>query len=458
MKTLFTLSLMAIFTTAFAQQTIHVPADYNLIQDAIEASVDSDTIIVAPGEYFENINFRGKAIFLTSMFHYSEDREDINNTIINGSTPLYPDTGSVVLFFNGETEASVLKGFKITGGTGTRTYNPNENLYFRTGGGIAISAASPTIVYNIITNNESVNTEEVSGAGGGGIRVGNGNPVIRNNIISYNTGRYAGGMMIAFCSGMVLNNNVIAHNTAIGDFNGGGGLYIDWQPISIINNTIVYNHSGDDGGGIIVTGTLATVKNCIFYGNTVDSQSPDIYLRYGGTANVTYSNIEAWTGWANIDTIPEFADTLEYMLQTTSPCIDAGSPLSEFNDPEDPMAPGMAQWPALGTILNDMGAYGGPNAVPNPVITGNIEVTQNSPASLIFSNPYKNNGLILNLEENAWVEISLFSMDGKLIQQVTRANYSCGSHYINMDTTNAGKTALLVLKAGNTVSTYKISF
>jgi len=46
--------------------TIHVPADYGTIQEAIDAAVGGDTVLVAPGTYVENIDFLGKAITLKS--------------------------------------------------------------------------------------------------------------------------------------------------------------------------------------------------------------------------------------------------------------------------------------------------------------------------------------------------------------------------------------------------------
>ena len=39
--------------------------------------------------------------------------------------------------------------------------------------------------------------------------------------------------------------------------------------------------------------------------------------------------------------------------------IDAGDPDPANNDPEDPAKPGFAQYPSMGTVRNDMGAYGG---------------------------------------------------------------------------------------------------
>lgn len=45
---------------------INVPADQTTIQAAIDIAVNGDEIIVAPGSYFEHIDFIGKAVFLHS--------------------------------------------------------------------------------------------------------------------------------------------------------------------------------------------------------------------------------------------------------------------------------------------------------------------------------------------------------------------------------------------------------
>src|SRR5437870_11939876 len=86
--------------------TINVPAGQPTIQAAINAAANGDTVLVAPGTYYENINFMGKAITVTSSGGPSV-------TTIDGGA-----AGSVVAFTSNEGTNSVLSGFTITNGLG----------------------------------------------------------------------------------------------------------------------------------------------------------------------------------------------------------------------------------------------------------------------------------------------------------------------------------------------------
>ncbi len=86
--------------------------------------------------------------------------------------------------------------------------------------------------------------------------------------------------------------------------------------------------------------------------------------------------------------IGSFSGNYDWHLKDSSPAIDAGKPDDEYNDPEDPDYPGMALFPSKGTIVNDMGIYGGPNAFPDykPVADFEIDtfvVIQGEPLNLI---------------------------------------------------------------------------
>jgi hypothetical protein len=75
--------------------TIRVPQDTSTIQQGINVAATGDTVLVAPGTYFENINFLGKAITVQS-----EQGSDV--TMIDG----HNTSGPLVTFQSGETQAS----------------------------------------------------------------------------------------------------------------------------------------------------------------------------------------------------------------------------------------------------------------------------------------------------------------------------------------------------------------
>ncbi|MCH8141786.1 MAG: hypothetical protein IH908_09350, partial [Proteobacteria bacterium] len=45
------------------------------IQDAIDASSDTDVVLVSPGTYFENINFNGKTIHLSEKVDVDSEKD-----------------------------------------------------------------------------------------------------------------------------------------------------------------------------------------------------------------------------------------------------------------------------------------------------------------------------------------------------------------------------------------------
>ena len=84
------LFLILILTLGFAE-TILIPEDFATIQEGIDASVDGDTVLVADGDYVENVVL-DKSILLTSYAIYDNLDEWIifddyyfNQWVINNS-------------------------------------------------------------------------------------------------------------------------------------------------------------------------------------------------------------------------------------------------------------------------------------------------------------------------------------------------------------------------------------
>jgi len=200
------ISLSILSNNSFAD-IILVPQDSPTIQAAINASQNGDTVLVDTGIYYENINFNGKNITLTSKFILDLNTDYILNTIIDGSTTTSVDTGSCVIFDSGETADAILMGFTIQNGTGTSyDFGGGPGGIWREGGGIIISYSDPVIKHNVVIHNSAEEAPGAQAGGGGGISAMYCSPTITNNVIIENQSRYAAGLVLNFSGGMVTNN------------------------------------------------------------------------------------------------------------------------------------------------------------------------------------------------------------------------------------------------------------
>ncbi|MEO6304069.1 MAG: T9SS type A sorting domain-containing protein [Bacteroidia bacterium] len=421
---------------------INVPANFSTIQGAINASVNGDTVVVAPGTYFENINFRGKNIVVTSQYYLAQNVSFISSTIINGSTPLFADTASCVIFNHNETSAAMLQGFTLTGGKGSKWVDIHGAGTYREGGGILIELCSPTIKHNLITNNLVTNATGVSGTGGGGIRIGDGNPTVCSNAIMFNQAGYGPGIVLNYTGGKI-TNNIIASNTGGQSFNGGSGIWainnLSLTPIVIENNTIINNYSSLAGGtgGVLIWGcNNVSVRNNIIYGNLPAVQVKTITI----APSVTYNDIQGgYAGTGNINQNPMFG-TNNYYLASGSPCIDSGDPASIYDDIEDQANLGNALFPSLALLHNDLGAYGGPCTSILPAfttVTGIKEEETIINGFHIFPNPASSVFTIkFYLENEQPIKIELLDVLGRPISLLYNENSNKGDNELTVNKQN----------------------
>jgi len=110
---------------------------YNYIQYAINDAQPGNQIVVGKGVYYENIDFKGKNLTISST--NPNDPNVVADTVINGGSQ-----GWVVTFPGGEDANCVLGGFTITGG--------EKGIY-------CSSSSSPTISSCTIDENGSVAIE-----------------------------------------------------------------------------------------------------------------------------------------------------------------------------------------------------------------------------------------------------------------------------------------------------------
>jgi hypothetical protein len=275
-----------------------VPDDFASIQDAIDAAGPAMfTVNVRADTYYENIDFSGKDIYLTS-------EDGPGSTIIDAG-----GSGCCVTFSDWETRDAIIEGFTIQNG------NVTDPVEWQDGGaGITAIWASPTIRGNVIRDNTVVDGK------GAGIYTLGGDPLIEDNLVYGNEAvsddleTMGGGI---WCAGVDLGeadyivhpeiqDNTIADNAA----HYGGAMAFDLALPVVGSNVIAYNVATVDA---VYCNSHATVWNpacCDIYGNYPAD--------YTGC-------LEGWNGAAgNFSLNPVFCDRSsgDYSISSNSPLIN----------------------------------------------------------------------------------------------------------------------------------------
>lgn len=304
------LALGALFFAGTASAaTINVPADQSTIQAAINAATNGDTVLVAPGIYFELLDFMGKAIKVQSSGGAAV-------TILDGN-----NTGPIVSFIHGESSAAVLQGFTLThahtntDGSAVHISGPSspiieDNVFVNNVGysgysGVAIGVSggtgSPIILRNYFADNACGTQFEDSVLG-----FPADSPVIADNVFVNNS---CPAMYLAIASSVatkVYNNTLVGNRYGIvfQKFSSTTG------PSFFSNNLIAFNQYGLNAT-LNSGATMPTWSHNLVFGNTGAD--------YQGVANQTGGN-------GNVSSDPMLKYWLggDVHLLSSSPAIDAG--------------------------------------------------------------------------------------------------------------------------------------
>ena len=392
-----------------------VPSQYPTIQTAIDAAVNGETVIIAPGTYTGpgncDIDFNGKAITVRSID--PNDPNIVAATIIDcNGTKAEPHRG--FYFHCGEDSNSILDGFTVINGYAEygggaiyfSTSNPtlfnctfSNNVANHYGGAMYFDQSSPKLINCMISENKAVYNS------GGGLCLWRSYPIISNCIFTGNSSAGEGGGICLWSSAPIIRCCKIVGNSTYDDRGNGGGIKC-WDSNPLILSCVISGNSAVVGGGGIacgyqsspqivgcdITGNTAVgyggglyvywwscpeVHNCILYWNESQIGSEIALYNWGLNpliCTVSYCNIQGgkagvdvlssdlkWND-GNIDTDPCFIDAANgnHHLLPESVCINAGDP-NYIPEPNETDLDGKPR--VIGGRI-DMGAYEYPNTLP----------------------------------------------------------------------------------------------
>ncbi len=261
-------------TVDVTKNIIYVPEDFAEIQTAIEqANEDSTKIIVAPGEYHENIDFLGKNIELVSYFETTGDTTYISETIIDG------DSLATVVTIVGSEWARV-SGFTIRNGNGINSMSGGiyfdemesiqiDNSVIENNDHFAIlnrvnSSISNLVIHDLIIRNNSCSGIRLRNIEYGEIY----NIDLRGNLLE---GFSTNNSIAGTGNGSIINLNNITVNTGEESYSNDILQIRDFNNSSISNITIekVYSPFESSSSGLIfsyMTNSYITdiiIRDCI---------------------------------------------------------------------------------------------------------------------------------------------------------------------------------------------------
>ncbi len=258
------------------------------IQDAVDAALDGDSIVIETGTYYEKVTV-DKPVYILGGWDVGFSTRD---------TDAYPTVidyvGSTVAFVSGAGSGCGIEGCTIYGSFGTNLTIPVIGTY---GGGILANQASPVIRENTISGCGYISNTGYSAGGGiacylgtvkiidntitdcvaqsgGGIYLYQATAELSGNTITgahphpEYTGTRNGGGICARNSTLTMSGNVITGNTG---YVNGGGIYSRIGSVSLDGDTISSNTCSGNGGGLLTERSALDADQAVITGNSAGS-------------------------------------------------------------------------------------------------------------------------------------------------------------------------------------------
>jgi large repetitive protein len=323
-------------------------ANSNMPVNEAPAGSSADIITFAPLLAGGRITLDGTELYVT---------KDLEIRGLGASQLTIDADGRSRVFFVGHDVSVLFDSLTISGG------------YAAYGGGIFQEGDSViTVTDSAITGNSASNF-------GGGI-YSRGDITIVDSSITDNSVSNRGGGISWFTetSSMLVINSTIAGNSA---GNNGGGIWSQFNGPEITNSTIVHNSAGNGGGILLVEGDACILNNTVLALNTANG-SPQIY----GTYTQSHSFID---GDPMLGAITDGDGVVQYYVPLPgSPLVDAGSNALVVDADGNPLATDQIGVPRIIGPSVDIGAVEFmPGDPPTDIFLSDATVAENLPAGTI---------------------------------------------------------------------------
>ncbi len=272
---------------------LRVPSQYATIQPAIDAAVEGDTVLIAPGTYRgdgnTNLTLRGPNIVLTS-------ESGPEATVIDCEDR--PNTRGLLLFWGHQARSTVIEGLTFCRGTVYgggilmkfdeeptvrhcifRDNHVTPSVYIQDGGALVCEPGD--VVFSPLIIDCEFRNNSCPGRGGAAYLIA------RTEVIgcTFENNAAGWGGAVVLGPGTVVRDCVISGNSAL---QSGGGIQWSGGEVTISGCEITRNYADESGGGISVA-TYAPVLQVRISDCTIAANAAG---RFGGGIEVALAPVE----------------------------------------------------------------------------------------------------------------------------------------------------------------------